>query len=119
MTQIASPFFVDEDVAARRRDRIDFRARDALSRLLDPYGAVPWKSGSFRIEMQLAGYVRTVEAGCYLTQDGFELWERATGRSSEQSEADRRRDLVPHAEVLREFGPEVANREARPPRGHA
>ena len=37
----------------------------------------------------------------------------------EYAEADRRRDLVPYDEVLREFGPEIADREARPPRGIA
>ena len=31
-------------------------------------------------------------------------------------DADRRRDLVSYNEVLKEFGPEIAAREARPPR---
>lgn len=115
---IASPFFVDEDVAERRRAHIAFRAQDALSRLVNPYDAVPWQSQHFKIEMQLAGHVRNVEAGCYPTEEGFRTWERATGRSAVDPDADRRRDLVTYDEVLREMGPEIANREARPPIEH-
>ena len=40
-----------------------------------------------------------------------------TPLSHDYSEADRqrRRDLIPYAEVLREFGPAIARREARAP----
>ncbi|SDH22426.1 hypothetical protein [Bosea robiniae] len=34
---------------------------------------------------------------------------------SDEVDRDRRRDLVPYAEVLAEFGKEIADREARPP----
>lgn len=116
---IVSPFFVDEEVAERRRAHIAFRAHDALSRLANPYDALPWQSQRLKIEMQLAGYVRNVETGCYLTEEGFQAWERAIGgTASVRSDADRRRDLVPYAEVLQEFGSEIANREARPPIEH-
>lgn len=36
-------------------------------------------------------------------------------RAQDRADADRRRDLVPYAEVLAEFGKEIADREARPP----
>lgn len=39
-------------------------------------------------------------------------------RAQDRADADRRRDLVAYDEVLREMGPEIANREARPPIEH-
>lgn len=44
-----------------------------------------------------------------------ELTDLIRRSQAERAERDRRRDLVPYSEVLREFGPEIANTEARPP----
>jgi hypothetical protein len=53
-----------------------------------------------------------------LTKPGKSFHAVLKGERTCRNDADRRRDLVPYAEVLREFGPEIANREARPPVEH-
>ena len=47
-----------------------------------------------------------------------ELADLIRRSQAERAERDRRRDLVPYDEVLREFGVEIADREARPPLHH-
>ena len=55
-----------------------------------------------------------IRAAFQLEQDLSALVRRAQDRA----DADRRRDLVPYDAVLREFGPEIANKKARPPLHH-
>lgn len=102
------------------RDSIHRRVSSALTRMPNPLRAVTGQSDSFVQEAMQAGYLE-------LRGDAFFLAPRAVGlwffvnrrpRHAAAPDADRRRDLVTYDEVLREMGPEIANREARPPIEH-
>lgn len=95
------------------RDSIHNRVSSALTRMPNPLRPVTWQSRSFIAEAYDAGYLRPEGAALYLTARGISLWF-ATNPSPDP-DFDRRRDLVAYDEVLREFGPEIAHREARPP----
>jgi hypothetical protein len=120
----------DDEVLGRRKGWIDARAKKALSRMWDPYARVEWQSEGFKMDMVLAGYLRPVEKGYYLTDDGFQIWAEANEgspfvRSGEiekfpcDPDVQRRRDLVPYDEVRREFWPGIADQFARKPERRA
>jgi hypothetical protein len=98
------------------RDSIHRRVSSALTRLSNPLGSVKWQSQDFIGEACAAAYVQRIDDAVYLTGNGISLWFEVNPRTD--PDRDRRRDLVAYAEVLSEFGPEIANREARPPLEH-
>lgn len=102
------------------RDSIHHRVSSALSRMPRPVGPVTWKSDSFIHEAVQAGYLEQRSDGFHLAPRAFGLWffVNRRPRAVVDPDADRRRDLVAYDEVLREMGPEIANREARPPLHH-
>ena len=95
------------------RDSIHRRVSSALTRMPDPLRAVTWQSQDFVGEAYAAGYLRQMGGVHYLTCKAVARWFEVNPRPD--PDADRRRDLVPYNEVLREFGPEIADSEARPP----
>ncbi len=96
------------------RESIHHRVSSALTRMPNPLGRVTWQSQDFIGEAFAASYLEKRGAGFYLTARGISLWFVVNPKVVDP-DADRRRDLVPYSEVLREFGPEIAHREARPP----
>lgn len=98
------------------RDSIHNRVSSALTRMPNPLRPVTWQSEDFLAEALAAGYVQPRLEGNYLTPRAVGLWFAVNPRPA--VDADRRRDLVPFDEVLREFGPEIANTQARPPVEH-
>lgn len=99
------------------RDSIHRRVASALTRMPNPMRAVTWKSETFVAEAYAAGYLQKRGDAFHLAPYAFGMWflVNRRPRAVVDPDADRRRDLVPYDEVLREMGPEIANREARPP----
>jgi len=81
-----------------------------------PLGRVTWRSADFIGEALAAGYLEERGDAFFLTRRAVHLWFVANPKPD--PDADRRRDLVAYDEVLREMGPEIALREARPPLEH-
>ena len=100
------------------RDSIHRRVSSALTRMPNPLRAVTWQSDDFIGEACAAGYLEKRGAGFFLSRRAVHLWFVVNPRPVVDPDADRRRDLVPFDEVLREFGPEIANTQARPPVEH-
>jgi len=82
----------------------------------NPLRAVTWQSDSFIREACAAGYLEKRGDAFFLAPRGIGLWFVVNPKPD--PDADRRRDLVPYDEVLREMGPEIADKEARPPVEH-
>lgn len=97
------------------RDSIHNRVSSALTRMPNPLRAVTWQSRAFIIEAFAAGYLKHEGRAYYLAPRAIALWFVVNPCPAVDPDVERRRDLVPYAEVLREFGPEIAHREARPP----
>ena len=100
------------------RESIHHSVSSALTRMPNPLGKVTWQSRSFITEAYDAGYLDRRQGVFYLSARAVSLWFVVNPRHAVDPDADRRRDLVAYDEVLREFGPEIANTQARPPLHH-